>query len=294
MSTFKKKLYTAILGSYRSAFYAAFKKCHNSMPAPLTQEPIDIIIPVIEKDLNILPLCIQGIRECVLNPIGNIYLVAPCTAPLVQAAQQHNAKFVDETKVLGYSPRDLNIITRSGKNRSGWIFQQLIKLSGNVGENRFFAVIDSDHILLRPHTFITEDKKCVFYQSKEYYYPYYENIKRLTGSFPFQHLSYIAHKMIFDKERLSSLRALLEQRNAALGDRWDKIIINSLDTDYDSSFSEFELYGHFVEADKKIRLPWKQKELLKCDSLPDYNSLKEQYAGPYWSVTFPDYLLHKD
>lgn len=294
MSIFKKKLYTAILGSYRSVFYAIFSKCRNSMPMPLTKEPMDIVIPVIEKDLNILPLCIQGIRECILNKIGNIYLVAPKTESLIQAAQQYNVKFIDETDVMGYSPRDLNIITQFGKNRSGWIFQQLIKLSGNIGENRFFVVIDSDHILLHPHTFITKEKQFVFYQSKEYYYPYYENIKKITGSFPYQHLSYIAHKMVFDKKRLSSLRTFLEQNNTTLGNSWDKIIINSLDTNYDSSFSEFELYGHFVESHKKIRLPWKQKELLKCDSLPDYNSLKEQYANRYWSITFPDYLLHKN
>lgn len=289
-SKFKKKLYTAILGSYRSTIYFILNLLYHNMPKPLEQEPIDVIIPVIEKDLDILPLCVEGIRKCIRNKIDKIYIVSPNIDSIIHTAQRYELQFVNEDSVLGYSPNSFKVITQSGKNRSGWIFQQLLKLSGNIGKNRYFIVIDSDHILIKPHTFITNKEKHVFYQSKEYYYPYYENIKKLIGSFPFQHLSYIAHKMVFDKEKLVQLRNLIESKNSYTKDSWDKIIINSLNKSYDSSFSEFELYGHFVKKKNKIRLPWKQKELLKNDEVLDYKTLCRKYCNQYWSVTFPDYL----
>ena len=288
-SKIKKKLYTAILGSYRSIAYVVSERYKRTMPLPSKEEAIDVVIPVIEKDLDTLPLCIEGIRRCIRNNVDKIYIISPKIETIIRVAEQYKLHFIDENSVLGYSPRDFKVITRSGKNRSGWIFQQLLKLSGKIGNNRFFIVIDSDHILINPHTFISEEGKHVFYQSKEYYYPYYENIKRLTGEYPYQHLSYIAHKMVFDKEKLTHLRNTIKQKNTALGDSWDKIIINSLNTNYDSSFSEFELYGHFIPASEKIRLPWKQKELQKGDKLPNYEELVKEYANQYLSVTFPDY-----
>lgn len=286
----KKKIYTTIFGSYRSIAYTFLNRCHKPMPAPLKNEPIDIVIPVIEKDIDTLPLCIEGIKRCILNPIDQIYIVAPRIDSILHTAKKYNLQFIEESSVLGYSPFDFKVITHSGRNRSGWIFQQLLKLSGNIGKNRFFVVIDSDHILVQPHTFITEEGKHVFYQSKEYYFPYYENIKRLTGNYPFEHLSYIAHKMVFDKSKLTLLRNDIEQRNSNLGKHWDQIIIQSLNKDYDSSFSEFELYGHFIQSNEKMILPWKQKELSRNNVLPTYESLANQYSNQYRSITFPDYL----
>lgn len=285
---FKKKLYTATLGSYRSAAYFFFNRLHPIMPKANRVEKIDIIIPVIEKDLYTLPLCLEGVHQCVENKIDKIYIVAPPQERIIDFAKQHNLCFIDENTVLGYSPKSLQITTQAGVNRSGWIFQQLLKLSGRIGENRFFIVIDSDHILLQPHTFLTEENKSVFYLSKEYYYPYYANAQKLLGFFPYQHLSYIAHKMIFDKEALSELRKNIESRSRE-EEKWDRIIMKSLDLKYASSFSEFELYGHTTPPNRKCRLPWKQKELYQYGKLPCYKELQQQYTPAYWSVTFPAY-----
>lgn len=285
----RKKFATAILGTYRSIYYFFFNLFQHQMPIPDKEIKIDIIIPVIEKDLDILPLCLEGVRKCIQNTIADIYIVAPAKERIIAFASKYHLQFVDESTILGYSPKDIRLITNAGTDRSGWIFQQLLKLSGAIGTNRFFAVIDSDHILVQPHTFIARDRKLVFYQSKEFYYPYYANIKRLIGKYPYEHLSYIAHKMVFDKEKLSALKAIIESKSST-NQQWDKLIINSLDRKYSSSFSEFELYGYYTTSKEKIQLPWKQKELHKQSSLPSYEDLCRQYASSYLSVTFPAYL----
>ncbi len=286
--TWQKKLHTMVFGSWRSAAYAWRSRFSPAMPAASKTEVVDVVIPMIEKDLTVLPLCVEGLRRCITNRTGNIYLVSPDSDSIRRAAVRHGLAWVEEGSVLGYLPSDMSVISRSGRNRSGWIFQQLLKLSGRIGENRFFVVIDADHILLQPHTFVTDDGRQVFYQSKEYYYPYYDNIYRLMGQFPHAHLSYIAHKMVFDKETLLNLRTRIEQRSA--GVPWDKAIVESLNRYYDSSFSEFETYGHFVAPEKKVLLPWKQKELVKTQELPTYEELHKAYGEQFRSVTFPDYL----
>lgn len=251
-------------------------------------EPIDVVIPIIAKDLTILPLCLQGVRRCVAHPIQDVYIVAPAQDEIVRFCQENGLRFVDENTVFGFSPKELNLQIPNGDgslwNRSGWLFQQLVKLSGKVGSCRHYLCIDADHVLIRPHVFLTEDMKTVFYMSYEEHQPYYDNIHRLMPNLPLASLSYVDHKMLFDKEQLSKLHATLEQQS---GDSWEETILNSYDRHCFAGFSEFELYGNFVQ-DKVLR-PWLQKRL-SYKKLADYDTLQRRWKSSRWSLTFPDYI----
>lgn len=255
---------------------------------PVKNIVIDIVIPVIPKDLSILPLCIAGVRENVNHTINAIYIVAPDNTDIKKYCEVNNLVFVDECSILGYGTEGVNFVTKDGTNRSGWIFQQLLKLSGRIGTNRYYLVIDSDHILLKPHTFITNTNKLCFYQSSEWHYPYYKNIKKLIGKNAIHGLSYVAHKMIFDKEILLSLHNEIEGRHSCA---WDKAIIHSLDKNESSPFSEYELFGTYVSEKEKVSLPWREKAL-KYDAIESLDALKRKY-GHCLSVTFPEYLNKK-
>lgn len=281
---YRKKLYTFIFGTWRSVVYDIRSLFPTKMPNAGTI-PIDIVIPIIDKDLDILPFCLEGLRKNCNNIIDNIYLVAPPHQPIIDLANQNGLIFVDENLVLGYSVKDINCIDRSGNNISGWIFQQLLKLSGCVGSNRYYVTIDADHILMRPHTFVTDKDKSVFYVSKEYYYPYYITQEALTGHFPFQHLSYIAHKMVFDKNQIQILHKILESGKKK---SWDQVIIDTFKQTPMGSFSEFELYGHLYPASHKKRILWQQKELRKGSSVLSFEGLSARYSS-FLSITFPDY-----
>lgn len=251
-------------------------------------EPIDVVIPIIAKDLHILPLCLEGVRHCVPHPVKDIYIVAPAQQEIIQFCESNQLKFVDEASVLGFSPQALNLIIQnpngSTRDRSGWLFQQLVKLSGKVGTCRYYLCIDADHVLIRPHVFLTNDLKTVFYMSYEEHLPYYENIHRLLPDISLDSLSYVDHKMLFDKEQLALLHQTLSKRS---GKSWVDTIIDSYDRTNFAGFSEFETYGNFVQD--KVRRPWLQKRL-SYKKLTDYETLRKKWSKSRWSLTFPEYM----
>lgn len=271
------------------AYYWELLRTTGLMPKPASVA-VDVLIPVCEKDLNILPLALEGVRRQVAHPIAAIYIIAARSEVVERFCREHDCRFVEESSVLGYAARDLNVkVEPSGRDRSGWIFQQLLKLSGRVGVSDYFLTIDSDHILLRPHTFLTNEGRTVFYGSREYHRPYYENIERLMGFWPESRLSYVAHKMCFSRSRLAELRAEIEQRT---GKRWDRAIVESLDRTQISGFSEFELYGNTFPVERKIQLPWRAHSLTE-EKRADYETLRRRYGWLYAAVTFPDYRRSK-
>lgn len=268
---------------YRLFAWRPFRKLTPS------EEPIDVVIPIISKDLHILPLCLEGVRHCVEHPIKQIYIVAPKQDDIISFCQQYDLCFVDEKSLFGLSPKDLKLKIRfaDGReaDRSGWLFQQLVKLSGKIGTCRHFLCIDADHVLIRPHVFLTAEGKTVFYMSYEQHQPYYDNIQRLIPGLPLASLSYVDHKMLFDKEQLRNLHKTLEQQHGSSS--WTDVIIDSYDRSYIAGFSEFELYGNFVK--EKIHRPWLQKRL-PYKRLADYPTLQRKWSRTRWSLTFPDYM----
>ena len=248
-------------------------------------DPIDVVIPIVAKDLHILPLCLEGVRQCVAHPIQDIYIVAPKETSILQFCEKQNLKYVDETAVFGFSPQSLDIKYRDAeglvRDRSGWLFQQLVKLSGRVGTCRHYLCIDADHVLIRPHVFLTNDGKTVFYMSYEEHQPYYDNIHRLLPDLELDTLSYVDHKMLFDKVQLEALHQALG------GDEWIRTILENYDRKSHAGFSEFELYGNFVK--EKERRPWLQKRL-PYSKLADYATLQRRWSGSRWSLTFPEYI----
>lgn len=251
-------------------------------------EAIDVVIPIVGKDLRILPLCLEGVYHCVAHPIQQIYIVAPAQDEIVCFCEEHGLQFVDEREVFGFGPKDLNLQIQnadgSQSNRSGWLFQQLIKLSGRVGTCQHYLCIDADHVLIRPHVFLTQDNKTVFYMSYEEHQPYYDNIHRLLPDLVLDKLSYVDHKMLFDKQQVERLHQALTQ---GTGLSWTDVVLKSYDRSSFAGFSEFELYGNFVVD--KVQRPWLQKRL-PYKKMADYDTLQRQWSRSRWSLTFPDYM----
>lgn len=274
---------------FRKIRYILSCQRRKAMPKPDTQEEIDVVIPIISKDLGILPLCLEGVRHCVNHPIKDIYIVAPEQDDIKQFCQQHNLIFVEESSVLGFGVKDIgldfNLPDGRVLHRSGWLFQQLIKLSGKVGTCRYYLCIDADHVLVAPHTFLTEDGRTVFYMSAELNEPYYEYIRRVFPELSLAPLSYVDHKMLFSKKHIQHLHKALEQKT---GKPWAQAIIDTYDRRQYCGFSEFELYGSFLRPEEKTLLPWRQK-LLRHDKISDYETLRRQWGKRRLSLTFPDY-----
>lgn len=253
-------------------------------PLKPSSEPIDVVIPILQKDLKILPLCLEGVRHCVVNHVKDIYIVSPWDARIVEFCKDQKLIYVDEASLFDFSPQDMKLIV-GNHNRSGWLFQQFIKLSGKLGTCENYLCIDADHILIRPHVFLTAKGLPVFYKSSEYHKPYIDSVKRLIGQNHFAFLSYVAHKMCFNKTKLKKLHQMLEEKGK--GKTWTQVIIDSYDRREGSGVSEFQLYAHYVE--RKIERPWLEHDLL-YNKLEDYEELCKQYGHRYASVTFPKWM----
>ena len=304
---------------FRKLRYRIFSWTRHPELTP-SSEPIDVIIPIVAKDLQTLPLCLEGVRHQVQNTIKDIYIVAPRDKEITDFCARNGLIYVDETSVFGYSPRQLGLkVLPPGKgrdtdskplDRSGWLFQQFIKLSGAIGTCRHYLCIDADHILIHPHVFLAQGGDTVLYMSYEHHQPYYDIIHRLFPELPLAPLSFVAHKMLFDKELLRDLQqdlSSLIQHPSSLGEpdgansslftlhsslpTWQLAILRNLDRSEISGFSEFETYGNYALAKRSpILRPWQQKRL-KRKHIADYDTLCRKYARPYrWTLTFPDYM----
>ena len=249
-----------------------------------SEKPIDVVIPIIAKDLAVLPLCLEGIRKCVANTVKDIYIVAPDIPEIRSFCEENALQYVNECDVFGYSPYELDVVC-CGLNRSGWLFQQFVKLSGKIGTCQHYLCIDADHILIRPHVFLTDKDETVFYMSYENHQPYYDEINRLLHGVQLDNLSYVAHKMLFDKKELKRLHDTISANHD--GKPWQQVILDTIDRNEISCFSEFETYGNFMQ--NKIQRPWLQKRL-RYAKKSDYESLRKKYKSGRWSLTFPNYI----
>ena len=266
-------------------FYFKQKTSISDLEKINPEHCIDIIIPILPKDLTILPLCLEGIRENVNHHIKSIYIISPLNEDVIKFCNDHNCLWINENTLFDYKAQDLNIITKAGINRNGWVFQQLIKLHGGIGTQDNYLVIDSDHILIRKHTFIYKNSP-VFYQSKENHKPYYQNITYLLDKITLSNLSFVAHKMLFNKALLQKLKLELETKHTQA---WDQVILNNLSKKEKSPFYEFELYGNWVNTHEETTLlPWREKHL-KYKYLLSFTKLKVRYSDKYKSITFPSH-----
>src|SRR5262249_43054683 len=142
--------------------------------------PLEVLIPAIPKDYSMLPAVIKSVREQVRHPIGDIFLVAPDSPEIRLIAETHACLFCDESRQLPIEKSDSDYTWRE-IDRSGWLFQQLLKLSGDqLGSHEHFLVVDADTCFLRPHVFI-KGKKTLFLFSDPYRTPYYVVFAKLLG-----------------------------------------------------------------------------------------------------------------
>lgn len=249
--------------------------------------PVDILIPVVTKDLANLPLVVQSFRDHLRHAIGLIFVVGNDPA-VERVAEEVGCRYVDENVVLPIKKSEVQFFAR-GKDRSGWIFQQLLKLySDQLCGTDNILVADADTILIRPTRFLCDGKPILYY-SDEFNITYYRNFEQLFGRKVRTVRSYVAHMMLFNREVLVRLRRHLEERS---GKPWHQAIFDSLAKDHPVPFSEFECYANFLRQCQHVQPLVRYSHNL---SLPtgvhpsDIPLLQSRYAAKYRSLSFHVY-----
>lgn len=217
--------------------------------------PIDIFIPTTEKDIGLLEQVIISVKKYVKHNIKSIYIVSSESQFLQNLALKHACVFINERSLLGFSKGDLKYNV-NGNDRSGWLFQQLLKLSAdNIITQDYFLVIDSDTIFTRPKIFLYKNKM-IFDQSEEWHEPYHNVFNKIFGFKTKSRLSFITHYMLFNKYYLKEMKQYIEQKH---GKVWIDVVLENVDYNSNSGFSEYETFGNFMlEYHKKsmIREYW--------------------------------------
>ncbi len=227
--------------------------------------PIDIVIPVIDKDSETLPYVVDSVRENVKHPIGEVFFVCPGDSVQVRrVAKEKGCIIVDERELLPVSPKDINYVSH-GKNRSGWLYQQFLKWSGaKFCSHRYYLVADSDTVFARPQVFEIEGR-IVFDVCDGVHKPYFDAYEKIFGSRPESGISFTSHHALIDVEMIKTMIAEIENMH---GMPWYDAIIRSIDINETSSVSDYDNYGQFVLSktpERMIVRYWRNLSLYRRD-----------------------------
>ncbi len=248
------------------------------------EDPIDVVIPVASKDFETLPLAVQSIRRNLSHPIRSISVVARLRPDIIELCNRLMVDCLDEDSILPIRRESIDYVVR-GQDRSGWLYQQLLKLGfdrRNATE-RFF-VLDADTVLTRKQKFERAGRP-ILLVSDEYWQPYFSVNEALLGRPPVTRLSSIAGMMLFNNARLRAMKSHIAART---GKPWWESILAAADRSVLSDFSEFELYGQWCLSEypqETFRSHCENRMLRRIDLRP-VPELELRYGRKCRSVSF--------
>ena len=215
----------------------------NFNPDIKSDLPIDVVIVAIDKDYDVLTHVIDSVRENLKHPIGDIIIISPKSELIQGLCKKKKCVFVDENTVLPITKKDIYYKDK-GQDRSGWLFQQLLKWSGNqYGKNEYFLIADADTVFCRPQVFIYKGKVIVSNCHQLGHIPYYEVYPKLTGEKANPVYNFTSHHSLFEKKKLAEVKRKIEKH---CGKSWYQAIIDHIDPNEGSYVSDYETYAQFV------------------------------------------------
>lgn len=233
----------------------------------------DAVIPFHEKDKPTVEKCCEALKNVL--KIERIFLVTK------ENPNIKNTIFINELEINNLiTLKEISDIWKKSNSkysyRSGWIYQQILKLAASEyikDLNDNFLICDSDVIFLKnPYEQIEENKfPYAKAYSGEYHEPYRKNYWRLMKEHPESGYSFINHHMIYNKNYVEKLKEEIEEKQTK---RWDLAIVDVLDLDSFSDFSEYDLYGNWMfknHKNKLVELNFKIKDINKIPTTDDIN-----------------------
>jgi len=245
---------------------------------------IDIVIPSIKKDLDILPYTIASVRKNIKHPIVNIYVVSPNSEEIKTFCAEKNCIFVDENRVLPITKKNIEYNV-DGLDRSGWLFQQFLKWSGDeFCSQEYYLVIDSDTVFVTPQVFERQGK-IIFNFSDEYHRPYFDIYERMLNVKVNCPVSFTSHHMLFQATKIKELKRLIEKK---INVKWYEAILFSLDKNQASGVSDYESYGQFMFLKYKndMLVEYWHNLSLKRDLIKNIPLLHKRFTGKYKTISF--------
>ena len=259
---------------------------------PLNLEPIDVVIPCCDKDLETLELCIQGIRQYGENIRRIIVVSKERYTGLAEWFDESLYPFSKELialEIFKQNQAKAKEFLNHPKTRIGWIYQQFLKLYApfvipNISSN--VLILDADIIFLNPVAFMNANGEPYFTISDEYHRPYLSHMARLLPSVTRAEKKYsgVAHHMLFQKPILEDLHEII--RGCHQVEVWKAFCrcISPKDL-YFSPFSEYEVYFNFAllrttQAHPR-RILWGNTSSVEKSNLERYAALGYKYVASH-------------
>jgi hypothetical protein len=201
-----------------------------------SKTPIDVVIPIVEKDLITAKHVIPSIRAMILHPIEKIYLVAPDSEKIKQFAKEMNCEFILENDVS----KNFTEIKKHG----GWILQQFLKLNADkISKSENILIVDADTIFLRPQIFINDKKNMYTFNIHDQYFLRRKKFtKKLLKTNVYFKLDFTAHHMIFKRSWLKEFHAHIEKSH---NKPWEEAILDLVKDD-SYGFADYDVYATYV------------------------------------------------
>jgi hypothetical protein len=213
-------------------------------PVKPSKLKIDVVIPSIEKDLDTLGNVIDSVRENIRHPIGNIFVISPNSEKIKKVCNRKRCRFVFEEDILSVRKKDIHYNV-NGVDRSGWIYQQLLKWSSNKipGISSSFLISDADTVYCRPQVFESQNKIILSVSHQLCHIPYFDAIYRLTGKTIAPIYNFTSHHSLFEVDKLEAVKIMIEKHT---NKKWYKAIISLTSPHEGSCVSDYETYGQLV------------------------------------------------
>jgi len=280
--TWKKRLV-----SFQNQFGIEVSIGLNKYPSSKTK--IDVIIPVAYKDMGTLPYCTNSIQEHVRHPINKIFIIASNSEEIKTFCNTNGHIFIDEDTVLPINKKDI-IYSVGLVDRSGWLFQQLLKLNGDtISALDNYLIVDADTVYIRPRVFEYNNKTIFDISGLSLgHYPYFEIYKKLLKSDIFLPASFTSHNMLVNTSVLKELKNNIEKRNNL---KWYEAILKNIDKKEKSSVSEQEIYGCYMfqnYRDRMILEYWFNLSLKRVE-ISNIKNLARTLSPFYKSLSFHHY-----
>lgn len=217
---------------------------------------IDAIILTVPKDFLRLQKLYYKLEQNL--PVRNIYFIGDSEVGNLSAKLRENSRFeyINEEEILPfYKVKEYfaNILGYEDVPRGlvGWYYQQFLKMSyANLCKDKYYLAWDGDTVPVRPVELFCGDVP-YFDMKREYHRPYFDTIQKLFPSLnKVIEKSFISEHMVFDKEIMRKMLTNIETAEYLSGDTYCEKILRCVGREglTSNSFSEFELYGTYVET----------------------------------------------
>ncbi|NQV77772.1 MAG: hypothetical protein HQ490_05385 [Lutibacter sp.] len=213
--------------------------------------------------------------------------MAPVSSVICEICKDNEVIFIDECTVLPISKKDIDYKV-DGLDRSGWLFQQFLKWSGeSFTEMSDYLVLDSDTVFIRDQVF-EYSNKIVMDCADEYHKPYFEFIKRTFGfevKFP---LSFTSHHILIRKSYIHEMKLFLENKYKCA---WYFAIISQIDRSLPSAVSDYDNYGQFIYKyhRSEVCLEYWGNESFSRRDIERLGELKKMFSKVRKSLSFHSY-----